>query len=78
MSDYFGRVRSAIRTGLGRLSGAANVGIRKFPGLIAMPPTLQRIGDSVRKTGQNLILAAFGAGLFLSDASWYLGDSDAT
>ncbi len=72
MSDNFGRVRSAIRTGLGRLSGAANAGIRKFPGLIAMPPTLQRIGGSIRKSGENLVLAAFGAGLFLSEATWQI------
>ena len=72
MSDNFGRVRSAIRTGLGRLSGAVKVKFLSLRELVSRPATLQRIGGSVRKTGENLILAALGVGLFLSQSSWQL------
>ena len=72
MSDIFGRVRSAIRIGLVRLLGAAKVKSRLFWELTSRPTTLQRIGGSIRKSGENLILAAFGAGLFLSEAPWQI------
>ncbi len=72
MSDYFGRVRSAIRTSLGRLSGAVKVKFRRLQEVTSRPTTLRGFAGSVRKTGENLILAALGVGLFLSQSSWQL------
>ena len=70
MSDIFGRVRSAIRIGLCRLLGAAKVKLRRLRKLASRPTTLRGFAGSIRKTGENLILAALGVGLFLSHSSW--------